>query len=205
MVWMGPRWARRLRRRGAGCVHDLSPSQTNDELHVATILLADDQDVNRRVLGKLLGSRGHRVVDAVDGQAALERTRAEPFDLAMVDLLMPGMDGFEFVHRLRQEPGPAAQTAVVFISAIYMPAEVRELARLCGVTHVLSRSESIEEILATVDDAMREPQTRVTVPDRSAFSLGLLKLLNRKVSENLHAVIPTIAEIADRVDLRVSP
>ena len=122
------------------------------------ILVVDDYEGNRLVLSKLLTHAGFRVVEAPDGASALEQVRAEHPDLALVDLLMPVVDGFEFVHRLRSEAGPQARMPVIFITAAYLPSEVLPLAESCGVSHVLSRPADFDEILRVVKQAWLTPR-----------------------------------------------
>jgi CheY-like chemotaxis protein len=164
---------------------------------VPTILLADDQDMNRKVLGKLLRKEGYQVVEAEDGASALARTREVRPDLVMVDLLMPGTDGFEFVQKLRQEDGPLAHTRVVFISGIYLPDEVRELARACGVAHVLARTETAEEILDAVSRALKSPLPEGPVLDRVKFSVELLGVITQKLVQEVRTLIPNLTGVPE--------
>ena len=71
---------------------------------LATILIVDDRPANRRFLVTLLGPQGHRLVEAANGLDALAAAQAEPPDLVITDVLMPVMDGYEFVKRLRLDP-----------------------------------------------------------------------------------------------------
>ena len=86
-----------------------------------TILIVDDHEDNRMVLSRLFSFSGFMAIEAPDGASALEQVRTERPDLALVDLLMPVVDGFEFVHRLRREEGPHSRTPVIFITAAYLP------------------------------------------------------------------------------------
>ena len=79
---------------------------------MAKILIADDRPINREFLIVLLGYRGHRLLEANDGAEALAIARAEHPDLVIADVLMPTMDGYEFVRQLRADRG-IAQTPVV--------------------------------------------------------------------------------------------
>lgn len=158
-----------------------------------TILIADDYEANRLVLSKLLTHSGFRVLEAPDGASALEQMRAEHPDLALVDLLMPVVDGFEFVHRLRQEDGPIARTPVIFITAAYLPSEVLPLAEACGVTHVLARPAEFEEILRVVNEALAADPPQIPRAGPREFHLELLGLLSRTLSKSLRTVIPSLA------------
>lgn len=66
---------------------------------MAVILLIDDRAVNRQFLATLLAYAGHRTVEAADGAEGLAAVQAERPDLVITDILMPVMDGLEFVRR----------------------------------------------------------------------------------------------------------
>jgi CheY-like chemotaxis protein len=68
------------------------------------ILLVEDDPTNRQILARTLRKQGLPVVEAADGQAALERVHEAPPSLIILDLMLPVMDGLTFVQRLRAEP-----------------------------------------------------------------------------------------------------
>ena len=74
---------------------------------MATILIVDDRPSNRQFLTTLLGYGGHRLLEAGDGAAALGLVRADRPDLIITDILMPTMDGYEFVQHVRADPDVA--------------------------------------------------------------------------------------------------
>jgi class 3 adenylate cyclase/CheY-like chemotaxis protein len=69
----------------------------------AWILVVDDDAVNRRLLTSLLEQDGHRVDTASDGRQALERLHGDPFDLALLDVLMPELDGYEVLAHMKED------------------------------------------------------------------------------------------------------
>lgn len=73
----------------------------NRDLPSARILVVDDQETNLRVLGDMMGHLGFDIVPALDGEQALRRLTARPVDLILLDVLMPGLDGFEVCRRIR--------------------------------------------------------------------------------------------------------
>ncbi|MDB5905973.1 MAG: hypothetical protein JWP34_87 [Massilia sp.] len=117
---------------------------------MATILVVDDRPSNRQLLLSLLGFTAHRLLEAGDGVQALQLVRAERPDLIITDILMPTMDGYEFVQQLRADP-ILAPTRVIFYSAIYAEAETIAMARSCGVNTVLSKPSDMHAILAAVN------------------------------------------------------
>src|SRR3954451_13598074 len=116
---------------------------------MATILIVDDHPANRAFLVTLLGYAGHRLSEAADGAEALVAVRAARPDLVIADVLMPTMDGYEFVRRLRADSA-IARTPVVFYTATYLEHEAQALARDCGVKYVLVKPAPPEMILRTV-------------------------------------------------------
>ena len=71
---------------------------------MATILVVDDLSANREVLVTLLRHHGHRLIEAADGREGLAAAQVEHPDLVITDVLMPVMDGYEFVRQLRLDP-----------------------------------------------------------------------------------------------------
>jgi CheY-like chemotaxis protein len=80
---------------------------------MATILIVDDRAINREFLTTLLGYAGYGWLEAGDAQHALQIVRDVRPDLVIADVLMPSIDGFEFVLLLPNEP-EIAQTRVMF-------------------------------------------------------------------------------------------
>lgn len=83
----------------------------------ARILVVDDQEENRTVLCRRLEKEGHNCAEAADGNAALERLAAEPFDLVLLDILMPGIDGREVLRRIKADE-KLRHVPVIMISAL---------------------------------------------------------------------------------------
>ncbi|WP_437758304.1 response regulator [Sorangium sp. So ce1389] len=97
------------------------------------ILLCEDQDAIRRMIEALVGASGHEVVGVGTGPEAVERALTEPFDVLLLDLMLPGsMDGFEVCARLRADPGTSSLPIVV-ISALDDP-DARARAERLGAT-----------------------------------------------------------------------
>jgi len=69
----------------------------------ARLLVVDDNKVNRLLLGRNLELMGHRVAIAENGRVALEKLRAEPYDLLLLDIEMPEMDGFQVLEQIRSD------------------------------------------------------------------------------------------------------
>jgi diguanylate cyclase (GGDEF)-like protein len=82
----------------------------------AQVLVVDDEDANRKLLTALLLAEGYAVRTAVDGPAALASVAADPPDLVLLDVMMPGMDGYQVAQLLKADPA-AAGIPVIMVSA----------------------------------------------------------------------------------------
>ena len=127
----------------------------------ARILLVEDNRVNRLLLARHVELLGHQVEMAEDGLAALDRVQQEVFDLLLVDIHMPGMDGFELLERLREN------------------AELRELPVI-----VTSSDEGLDSVVRCVElgaeDYLHKPVNLVLLKARINASLERKRLRDQQ-------------------------
>lgn len=144
------------------------------------ILVVDDHAANRELMTTLLGYAGHTTSEAGDGLEALQRVRAEQPALVICDILMPTMDGYEFVRQLRADP-QLAHTEVIFCTATFMEREARQLATSCGVTSVLFKPCEPQDILSTVEAALAHVAQADVAWPTPEFDREHLRLLTDKL------------------------
>ncbi len=149
---------------------------------MAKILIVDDIATNRRLLVAILEQEGHQVFQAVDGVDGLSVARGELPDLVISDILMPSMDGYEFVRQLRAEP-QLSNTPVIFHTAHYHEREARQLAQSCNVSCVLVKPSSVEQILTAVRTALAGTPAQSAVIGTAEFDREHLRLLTNKLSQ----------------------
>lgn len=152
---------------------------------MANILVVEGYPPSLSALTAALALGNHRVVEAKDGVEALAKARAEHFDLVISDILLPRMDGFEFVRQMRNIPA-SALTPVIFTMATYDQAEARSLAAACGVKYFLPRPSTSEETLEAVATALSEPPPAATEagPESERIHTRLLtEKLDKRVEE----------------------
>jgi PAS domain S-box-containing protein len=153
---------------------------------MATILVVDDRSTNRAFLVTLLSHHGHRLLEAADGDQAVVSVRAERPDLVITDVLMPVMDGYEFVRQLRLDPATSS-IPVVFSTAHYGAREARSLALSAGVADVLtkpSESADVLKVVARVLSGTAETQAPTSIsPLTPEYDREHLRLLTDKASE----------------------
>lgn len=150
---------------------------------MTTILIVDDVSSNRDLLKTVLLHQGYEVLEAVDGESALTSVRARQPDLVVTDVLMPVMDGYELVRRMRQDPA-TRNIPVVFHTAHYGEREARELAFASGVTSVLTKPAPAAVVVETVQHALAGTLPKTTAaPPGHAVSREHLRLLTDKLAE----------------------
>jgi signal transduction histidine kinase/CheY-like chemotaxis protein len=114
------------------------------------ILLVEDNPTNQRLMAAILGKSGHRVRVAGSGEEALEILAARPFDLVLMDVQLPGIDGLETVRRIRAAAGAAyAGVPVVALTANAMAGD-RERCLAAGMDDYLAKPVRRAELLAAI-------------------------------------------------------
>ncbi|MBU1353997.1 MAG: EAL domain-containing protein [Gammaproteobacteria bacterium] len=169
---------------------------------MAKILVVDDLPANRALVVTLIGHGGHQALEASDGAEALVLVRAERPQLVISDILMPTMDGYEFVRQLRADAA-IAHTQVVFYSAHYRELEARNLALACGVTQVLIKPCEPQDILDVIDEALAQaPASSPLVPEHS-FQTQHLRLMTDKLTGNVAQLEAMNFRLAALTDLNL--
>jgi signal transduction histidine kinase/CheY-like chemotaxis protein len=125
-------------------------------LRALRILLAEDNPVNQRVAAALLGKRGHEVVVAKHGAEALDLLAHEPFDVVLMDVQMPVMDGLEATRKIREwECGRGRRTPILAFTAHAMKGD-RERCLAAGMDDYLTKPvepRRLDEALAALAGA----------------------------------------------------
>ncbi|MBE0636261.1 response regulator [Candidatus Bipolaricaulota bacterium] len=113
------------------------------------ILIVDDSPDNLRVLGEMLRARGYRVRTAVSGEHALESVRASLPDLILLDIRMPGMNGFDVCRTLKADPS-LQNIPILFLSAVAGTDSKIEAFASGGVDYITKPFQA-EEVLSRID------------------------------------------------------
>jgi CheY-like chemotaxis protein len=120
----------------------------------ASILIIDDYDDNRELLRVMLEQAGYVVSEARGGREGIEMAHASPPDVALVDLSMPGLDGWEVLDQLRADERTQSILCAA-ISAYADGARARALAH--GFDAYLTKPFRRNELIETVERLLREP------------------------------------------------
>lgn len=126
-------------------------SASGDAIH-QSVLIVDDEPMARTLLRLMLVRAGFHVSEAEDGYDALEKVRKNQPDVVLLDVMMPGMDGFTVCEKLRSEPG-TAELPIIMLSAKTDLDSINKGLR-AGATIYLTKPISPEELTQHVKDAL---------------------------------------------------
>lgn len=142
------------------------------------ILIVDDTPANLRLLSRMLVEQGYKVRPVPDGPLALAAASAEPPDLILLDICMPGMDGYEICGRLKAD----AQTRdipVIFISSVReVDAKVRAFA--AGGVDYVTKPYNVEEVLARVETHLALRNLQKSLQEANEVKTVLLEQLRQQ-------------------------
>ena len=112
------------------------------------ILVIEDQEDNRQILRDLLTSADFEVIEAADGEAGLAAAAAHRPDLILMDIQLPGLDGYEATRRIKTDA--VLQTIPIIVVTSYVLAGDDDKARAAGCDAYISKPYSPRQLLAMV-------------------------------------------------------
>jgi two-component system cell cycle response regulator DivK len=113
------------------------------------ILVVEDNPLNLKLVRVVLQPAGYDVIQAQSGEEALRVAQEDPPDLVLMDLQLPGIDGTETLHRLRQ--GPLARDVPVVAVTAFAMAEDRERAALAGFDGFVEKPISVRDLPGQIE------------------------------------------------------
>jgi len=135
------------------------------------ILIVDDDPVIRKFVRANLEARDYQTLMAADGAEALEIIEREQPDLLILDIMMPGIDGFEVCRRLREW----SQIPIIMLSARGDVADKVECLNL-GADDYLTKPFGVEELLARVKAVLRRTEAAHAIPARPSFTCDNIEI-----------------------------
>jgi adenylate cyclase len=157
----------------------------------------DDIPENRRLLEAVLAPRGYDVVTASDGLAALEVVESEQPDLILLDVMMPGLDGYSVCRRLRENEDTAVLPVIMVTSSL---SEEKTRAIEAGADDFIPKPFDHDELLARVRSLLRIKRYHDTIKTQAAE----LAELNRTLAERVHDQVEELGRLR-RLERFLSP
>ncbi|MDM8548835.1 response regulator [Desulfobacterales bacterium HSG2] len=158
-----------------------------------TVLLVDDEPKNLAVLNTYLSESGYEVLAALNGEAALNRVRHILPNIILLDIVMPGMDGFETCLRLKENER-TKEIPVLFMSVVANPEE-KVKGFEAGAVDFITKPFQVEEVMARVQTHLSLQQMRKEIENKNAAleqEIAVRKRADerlRKYSERLEEMV----------------
>ena len=164
------------------------------------LLVAEDIPDILNLMDATLKFKGYRVVTARNGQEALEAIQKERPLMVITDILMPKLDGFNLVHRLRINP-ETRNIPVVFLSATYVAPEDKAFALTIGATRFIEKPIDLDNFMLTIEELLKQGIHATSEPLREydfydGYRKRLKIKLNQKVSQiaRIERLLDTVPE-----------
>lgn len=169
------------------------------------ILIADDNQINREFVRGVLSGGAHEITEAADGREAVERFSEGPFDLILMDLRMPEMDGLEATLAIRRMPSNPTPTIVALTADLHIQQETDLLAK--GFDVCLSKPVSRQTLIELTGrlsqpESMAQPTENAELLDSEAALAaagGNRELVDRLLAmlgKELSAFVPRIRQFS---------
>jgi CheY-like chemotaxis protein len=120
----------------------------------ASILVVEDNEANMETLTGYLHSRGYQLWGAGNGYQAIEMAQMQTPDAILMDIQMPGMDGFEAIGRIRQIPECAA-IPIIALTALAMPAD-RQKCLDAGADRYVTKPVKLGQLVSTIETLLQQ-------------------------------------------------
>src|SRR6266498_4588665 len=149
------------------------------------LLIVEDVPDILRLLEETLKFKGYNAVTARNGQEALDLIQRERPALVITDIMMPKLDGFGLVHRLRINP-ETRDLPVIFLTATYVALEDKAFALNIGVTRFIEKPVNFERFLETIDQLLAQGVPSTPIPmSEGDFYEGYRQRLEKKLNQKI--------------------
>ncbi|HEY8566906.1 MAG TPA: ATP-binding protein [Beijerinckiaceae bacterium] len=182
---------------------EAKPASDEIVIHPARLLLVEDLPMNQELAGHLLRSAGHSVDIVGDGADAVVAVQTERYDLVLMDIHMPGMDGVTATRHIRALGGVWAEMPILALTANVLPDQIAEFRR-AGMTDHVGKPFKRADLLRAIErsrghaptaDAVTPPAAQASL-DKGALDQGTLgELVTLVGSEQVEAWLSELAAI----------
>ncbi len=164
---------------------------SRDPIRASHVLLVEDQELNQDLARAVIEAAGHRVDVVSDGSAAVTAVSETRYDLVLMDVQMPIMDGIEATRRIRDLGEGVADVPIVAITANVLPAQIERFA-LAGMDGHLGKPFKRDELLDVIARHSRRGETRYAGANPSPQELPIGRASTAFDAETFDAIASTI-------------
>lgn len=165
-------------------MESICPVDEFESSPLQNILIVDDTPQNLRILSDVLSRRGYEVRQSISGEMALISVQTRRPDLILLDIMMPGMDGYEVCKQLKADP-QTRQIPIIFLSALNATEE-KVKAFTMGAADYVTKPFQFEEIVVRIEHQLRLRQLQQQLADKNQ----LLEAEKHKADELLRNILP---------------
>jgi len=119
-----------------------------------TILIIEDDKFLRELIARKLLEEDYEISEAIDGEEGIKKVKEEKPDLVLLDLILPGIDGFEVLSRMKEDP-VLAQIPVIILSNLGQKDDVERGLKLGAVDYLIKAHFTPGEIIEKIKNALR--------------------------------------------------
>lgn len=160
------------------------------------ILVVEDNEINLHLVCEMLRNKGHKVSTASDGLGGVQAASTQQFDLILMDISMPVLDGLEACRRIRSQAGPSQHSPIVALSANVLP-EVRDQIAEAGMTGFLGKPLQREELDAVLATARRSAMSRPPTASSGRPDDDVLSALTTRFTQETDALMSWLESAPD--------
>ena len=169
------------------------------------ILIADDERDLVEMLAFSLGRRGYEIARAYDGGEACEKVKAERFDLLILDLMMPGMNGWEVCRFVRQSDDPQTRETPILILSARAMAEDRVRGLEMGAEDYITKPFSLTELMLRVEKLLNQRQAFASLKSDLAHLQRQTRDQEERVCKIVHDLKTPLVSMGASAKLLMKP
>ncbi len=169
------------------------------------ILITDDERDLVEMLAFSLGRRGYEIARAYDGLEAWERVQEEKFDLLILDLMMPGLDGWEVCRFIRKSDNPQIRETPILILSARAMAEDRVRGLELGAEDYITKPFSLMELMLRIEKLLNRRQAYVSLKSELAILQGQTREQEERVCKIIHDLKTPLVSMGASAKLLMRP
>ena len=119
------------------------------------ILFIEDESALQKTFGDILKQGGYEMISALDGEIGFNLAKTKKPDLILLDLILPGMHGFEVLKKLKEEP-ETKEIPIIVLTNLEKMEDVEQAVKLGAVAYLVKARYTIEEVIEKIKKAIKE-------------------------------------------------